>query len=593
MAQLEPHITKSIITQPSPLLLAYSLCISCNSYVLTRLYVLHISLLVTPLDQYIRLVSSRPSSRPILTWGCSAVAIETRSSQCQLDEPSDNDRPYFAMYEGLRKREEVASLLEGAEKIFNEADLHSHMSIFRSNIDSLIASPTQSLTLLLRRILIGLIPSFLRTDTRRQEKLYPTAYLDGLRGCAAFAVFLCHLTYGFYVVSVGYGMGNEGLYNDVARLPILRLIYAGPPMVAIFFVISGYALSCKPIKQMRARQYDGLLQTLSSSVFRRGFRLFLPCVVSTFIVLVAVRLGAFEVTRPFSENRALHRNVNEEHKYRLPHLSDQLWDWVHKLFDFVHVFHWMIYSGSIDYDRHLWTIPVEYRASLMLFLSHFATSRMKPALRMLTFAFLSYWAYLWTRWELPLFWFGAILAEWDLMRKPAHGPDLSATPKTPTRFWHAFWLTNFLIALYLCSFPDRDGIRTPGFSTIADMIPRWYPDKNRFWQSLGAMQLVWAIGQASYLQAMFNGPVIQYLGRISYALYLMHGLVIHTVGYFVLDVMWGITGYQTEWEYGLGFALGVCIIVPVAVWGCGCFLNEWWMCPCVKFAKWLEAKCTV
>ncbi len=45
-----------------------------------------------------------------------------------------------------------------------------------------------------------LVPSFLHqrspNDQERSDKLAPTAFLDGMRGLAAFAVFICHLTYG-------------------------------------------------------------------------------------------------------------------------------------------------------------------------------------------------------------------------------------------------------------------------------------------------------------------------------------------------------------------------------------------------------------
>ena len=91
----------------------------------------------------------------------------------------------------------------------------------------------------------------------KQEKLHNTAYLDGMRGLAAFAVFLCHLSYGTWDTGHVYGAGEPGEKSAntyLLQLPIIRLFYSGPPMVAIFFVISGYALSYKPLKQMRNRK---------------------------------------------------------------------------------------------------------------------------------------------------------------------------------------------------------------------------------------------------------------------------------------------------------------------------------------------------
>jgi peptidoglycan/LPS O-acetylase OafA/YrhL len=57
-------------------------------------------------------------------------------------------------------------------------------------------------------------------------------------------------------------------------------------MVSVFFVISGYVLSYKAIRLMRAAQYPELLGSLASSVFRRGMRLFLLITASTFISML-------------------------------------------------------------------------------------------------------------------------------------------------------------------------------------------------------------------------------------------------------------------------------------------------------------------
>jgi hypothetical protein len=65
----------------------------------------------------------------------------------------------------------------------------------------------------------------------------------------------------------GYGQGeNRGLF----QLPIFRLFYSGPPMVAIFFVISGFALSLKPLSLIRVEDWEQSLHTMASLIFRRG-----------------------------------------------------------------------------------------------------------------------------------------------------------------------------------------------------------------------------------------------------------------------------------------------------------------------------------
>lgn len=119
------------------------------------------------------------------------------------------------------------------------------------------------------------------------------------------------------------------------NLPFIKLLYGGPQMVAIFFIVSGYSLSLKPLKLMYARSYDDLLKAISSSTLRRPFRLFLPCFIAGFCVLVLVRLGVYEYTRPIVENKELLRNFEEYHQERWDTLFEQLQDYGRAYSNFV------------------------------------------------------------------------------------------------------------------------------------------------------------------------------------------------------------------------------------------------------------------
>ncbi|KAL9057600.1 MAG: hypothetical protein Q9162_002215 [Coniocarpon cinnabarinum] len=392
------------------------------------------------------------------------------------------------------------------------------------------------------RFLYLLVPSFISSrfsrDSGRTEKLHPTAYLDGMRGLAAFVVFLCHLSYGTWFITFGFGQGNPGENTYLIQLPIVRLFYSGPPMVSIFFVISGYALSYRPVRQMRAKQYDGLLATMSSSVVRRPIRLFLPCFVSTFLVACMAQMGIYEQTAWFAHNM---RAIYEDHPWTAPDVYTQFWDWMYRMFDFVHCFNFFIFAGSPEYDRHLWTIPCEFRASMVLFLTHFMVARMQTTIRLATLLGLIWWGMQWDRWELCLFWAGCILAELDQVRSARENADslsnqhpaVTKQSKRSKRLWNWFWIFSFVSGLYLASYPDTLGEDTPGYRTLATMIPWYYSEKYRFWQCFAAVQIVWTVNHADFLKRPFTSPFVIYLGKISYAIYLMHGPVIHTFGYTV------------------------------------------------------------
>jgi len=454
------------------------------------------------------------------------------------------------------------------------------------------------------RALIFLLPSFLQPrafsqPARNCHRLSPTAYLDGLRGLAALFVVFCHWSYTAFVVAEGWGY--KGRNYDILRLPIVRLFYTGPAMVAIFFVVSGYALSLKPLMLIRARSGDGsFARTMSSSVFRRGIRLFVPTAASTLLVVVMIRIGLYEWTREFSGDRRYVRYAKEEHYRRLGTTSEQLRDWAWHMFYFVHVWGWEKFGGSTGLDQHLWTIPVEYRASMVLFLTMVATSGLKTWARWVTVVGLMCFTYRSDRWDMMLFFAGMLLAEWDLIRA-AHEPAAvsSLLPKDtslPRRrrkeavmAW--MWTAVGVVGLFLLSQPNEGHEDTLGWAFLSSLVPEWWSEKDRYWQCVGAVLLVLCLAHSpTTWQPLFNTRTVQYLGKISYAIYLMHGPVFHTAGYAIQRWAWGITGVRGV-AYHLGFVLASVTVLPLLVWAADVF---WRLvdAPTVRFARWTERKCS-
>ncbi|KAL8403007.1 hypothetical protein RB594_008316 [Gaeumannomyces avenae] len=498
------------------------------------------------------------------------------------------------------------------------------------------------------RAIFFLVPSFLRhshgpaaaatavsgRDFRhsrtRIDRLGPTSYLDGMRGVAAFVVFLCHYFYTCFRIAEGWGYNG----NDSAlTLPVLRLWYQGPPMVAVFFVVSGYALSIKPLRLARAAAArrsrrppstpslqssapspsEEFSATLSSFIFRRFFRLFLPTAASTLMVVVLLRMGVYEWTRDFAHDERFMRNVQEMHPERLGSLALQLQDWARAMFEFVHVWDWEPFGGSTAYDVHLWTIPVEFRCSMVLFATLVGVGRLRSWIRLLVLAILVLFCYRSGRWDMFLFYCGAVLAELDLIRdaetdlattaipaqpagdRPGGDPHRQRRRRACASLW--WWRLVGFATLYLMSQPDFGADETPGWVFLSGLVPDcWADDGYRHWQSVGAVLFVAVVARLPGWQALFNLAPARYLGRVSYALYLVHGPVLHTTGYLIEMRTFAITtaGGQmiTDWGYVAGFALGAAFIVPIVVWAADVF----WRAvdaPVVRFARRLEAVCSV
>lgn len=476
---------------------------------------------------------------------------------------------------------------------------------------------------LLIRVGLFLLPSFIASrlsphHERTQGRLGPTAYLDGMRGLAAFIVFFCHYFYSSFIIADGWGSNNENY--DLFKLPFLRLVYAGPPMVAVFFIISGYALSLKPLKLARSKKWADFTTTMASFVFRRAFRLFLPTFISTFMIVVLLRAGAYEWNREFSHDRTYHWNVQETAPDYLNTTSVQLKDWGWNMFHFVHIWGWEKYGGSTYYDVHLWTIPIEFRASMMLFLTLIGLARLRAAWRLFFLAIVMAFSYRSDRWEMVLFYVGMLYAELDIIRgghtDPSTNAALQANPppqqglptsepqpmdyvgtgsgassssfasKSKGGLRRLAWGLAATLSLFLLSQPDVRSEVTPGWVFLSSLIPKWVDDKYRYWQCVGAALLVFCTARMPTLQRVFNTAPVQYLGRISYAIYLMHGPVLHTIGYAIERWAWGVTGVEGSW-YHAGFFLGFVFIVPSVVWAADLF----WRAvdaPVVRFAKWME-----
>lgn len=198
------------------------------------------------------------------------------------------------------------------------------------------------------RLLIFLTPSFLQGRHAREQicpqKLSPTAYLDGMRGLAALFVFFCHYSYQGFTIAKSWGCDDDNY--EILKLPFLRIFYQGPQAVCIFFVISGYALSYRPLKLARARSHADFSTTMSSLVFRRALRLYLPTAMSTLMIVCLLRIGAYEWTRDFATDPTYMPHVIEPHPGRMDSAYEQFMDWALQMYRFVHVFGWERFGGS-------------------------------------------------------------------------------------------------------------------------------------------------------------------------------------------------------------------------------------------------------
>lgn len=129
-------------------------------------------------------------------------------------------------------------------------------------------------------------PEFLTLRSNSSKRtVRRTAWLDGLRGFAALVVYLhhnqlwSHDIHGNSVFENSFGYKGRHYF---AALPFIRHFFSGGHFaVAIFFVISGYVLSVKPLSSIQQNQHLASAESVGSALFRRWLRLYLPVICFT------------------------------------------------------------------------------------------------------------------------------------------------------------------------------------------------------------------------------------------------------------------------------------------------------------------------
>ena len=449
-----------------------------------------------------------------------------------------------------------------------------------------------------RRLAYFLVPSFLsRNDAQVREVTRPTDFLDGLRGYAAFVVFIHHFFMPVYLQwQLGYGGGqprNNGTDDHyVAQLPFIRLLFSGPPCVYLFFVVSGFSISLKPISLVRAGASPQFLDTMVSAIFRRTARLYVPCLAMLFISLVLTCGGAYDYVYarradwPIAGARlVVPQSFNT--------MMGTIMDWIFKVFYWVDPLPRKTGPNFIPYSSQLWTIPVELRCSLVCFVAIIGLARVRPMVRIGCLTGIAVYWHLRTNLDAPLFLAGTILAELFLIRQeyaPKHAPQQESGKERLCN------TAGFVISLFFLGFPRKRGDTAMFWGTLYRVATFLVGDSidapSNFFLTLGSVGVVYSVSRSPSLQHMFTSPLGRYLGKISFALYLVHMSMLVWFGYRTIPFWWSVIGTEVLWKYAAALGIAFLVQTVVTVWVADLF----WRAvdaPSVTFARWIEGKCKI
>jgi peptidoglycan/LPS O-acetylase OafA/YrhL len=351
---------------------------------------------------------------------------------------------------------------------------------------------------------------FLQHWSRAQgpRKLRPTAWLDGLRGVAALIVCIHHFCAVFVQAPFAEGWGRVDQPKDhyhVFQLFPIRIFTSGNFMVAIFFIISGYVLSQRALQLARGRQYTKVFESLSSSVFRRWIRLMLPAVASIFMNFVV------KMCFPGYRHRQSLFNHLRTFYYDALQTADPIRLGMHKS----------------KFNNVLWTIQFEFMGSILVYLLVLGLFRTRPAVRItIVSAITLHMATSSGKAIFTLFTVGLLIAELDIISKSRLGNMWTNDTLRNTTFF------TFVIGLYLGTHPKYMNV-SPGYVTLYNILPPAMTEDlwgfTKFYLAIGAILVVGSINLSPMLQRPFTTAFAQYLGEVSFSLYVVH--------YCVLDLL--------------------------------------------------------
>ncbi|SMQ51615.1 unnamed protein product [Zymoseptoria tritici ST99CH_3D7] len=434
-------------------------------------------------------------------------------------------------------------------------------------------------------------PNFgLKSSKAAGTKLRRTAYLDGLRGFAAFLVYIHHHQLwahaGIGEILLENAWGFEGNYSLV-QLPGIKIFFAGGHLaVATFFVLSGYVLSTKPLTLIQSGELPKMAENVTSALFRRWMRLWFPILPVTFaMALVPHVLG---MVLDFEAQSTL---------------AEELWKWYTNMKNFTYIFN---NDQMVDYQPHIWSIPVEFRGSIVVYTTCLAFSRCTRNARLwCEVGLMFYLMYIVDGGHMAMFVMGIFQADLDLLAVSNNLPTWisNLSPHKVTLSWLAF-----IAAAYLGGVPPSTREishlqASPGWYYLSFLKPQAFFDFKWFYLFWAASFLVFSAGRLPWLKHFFETNVCLYLGRISFMLYLFHGPILWTLG----NRLYAAVGWVQEkqmlqcptWtnafpitKWGPAFGLEIAwilphvILLPLTLWvaelGTTCIDD-----PAIKLAAWL------
>lgn len=340
---------------------------------------------------------------------------------------------------------------------------------------------------------------------------------------------------------------EDGQHYIVA-LPFIGLICAGNLAVRLYFVLSGFSLCYRPLQMLEEQRTSMVYQRTSVALQARFWRLLVPSGFAAAVSLVLSHLGAFShsktVCRAFRDTTPTPGN-----------LATDMWLWTSDTF----VDMWV--TGKHHFHDSLWCMKILLLGSYIMYM----LTILRAEARHSQWLWLLIGCTLMTptvaeigATDLAGFVFGGIIANMEV--NLGHEED-SKQSSSRGLLHYLGWSVMFVFSLFLGSYPSGDanapwcewmymiaqyvvGIESPRLAMI-------------WWMNIAAFLICIGIVHLSFVQTLLSLQPLQYLGKTSFALFLLHPLILRSLGGHLFSVF-------NEWQ-GLGYDVAALLMVAVVL----------------------------
>ncbi|PCJ57070.1 MAG: hypothetical protein COA79_17215 [Planctomycetota bacterium] len=352
-------------------------------------------------------------------------------------------------------------------------------------------------------------------------------HFDSIRGIAALIVVFNHFLAAFFPYAI-FGVQSQYIqrssWEDIFFYPPFGGLVAGQFAVCLFFILSGYVLSYGFLGG------QGHARKIIANIFKRPIRL-------GGLVLFTVLISSL-----FWWGGWFLNNEVSVHSTSIPWYS-RYWKGAFEFKELLINLSTSLFYHGAKYNPPLWTIRVELYGSILVYLFVFFFGNFRFRLFFLFIALIFLFDSLFLG-----FVFGVIIA--DLVKNHPFFIKVLSNKK--------LLIALIPLLLFFVSFPfsvSGDFLK----ETVYGLLPVDQIAGGYLYPLIGALLLFLLILGSTKIQSILNHKYLKFLGEISYALYVIHFLVLGT---FSSGLFLFLYSYM---PYDLAFIITFLISIPLIV----------------------------